>query len=127
MRNCILNQLAIISIAILSFIQYAESDVMPKSTGSVFALDIHQIQTYSEQAKHGDKEAAFKLYQHYTLSMYDENLSSQWLLEAAKLGHSIAQYNLAVHYEEIGDKKSAELWGKKAYENGNVKAKRFIQ
>lgn len=107
--------------------QGVETNDMPISTGSTFALDATQIESYTKKAKNGDKEAAFKLYQYFTFSRYDENHSMYWLELSAKLGHTVAQYNLALHYEEIGDIENAAMWGKKAYAGGEEKAKRFFK
>lgn len=99
---------------------------MPTSTGSIFFLDSNSLQTLSEKAKAGDAESAFKIYQYYTFSNLDISLSNHWLEMAAKLGHPVAQYNLAVLFEQKDDKENATLWGKKAFLNGNAKAKRFV-
>jgi len=104
-----------------------ECNDMPISTGSIFSLTADSVKILKEKADVGDVESAYQLYQYYTLSNLDESQSIYWLEISAKLGHAIAQYNLAVHYEQNNDDGNALHWGNKAFLNGNEKAKRFTE
>ena len=71
-----------------------------------------------KKVEQGDKDAAFRLYQYYSLVILDDQQGHQWLMKAAQSGHPIAQYNLSVSLLENGKRSDAAFWAKKASDNG---------
>lgn len=90
----------------------------PVSTGNIYSLSQNEIDFLIKKANQGNKDAAFKLYEYYSLSALNDQLAHKWLLKAAQDGHPIAQYNLAVFLLQKGKKSDAAFWAKKAYGNG---------
>ncbi|MDO4879441.1 MAG: sel1 repeat family protein [Neisseria sp.] len=89
----------------------------PASTASTFGLSNEEIDFYSKKSKQGDKDAAFKLYEYYSLVALDPQQAQTWLAESAALGHPVAQYNLSITYLQQGRKKEAAFWAGKAASN----------
>ncbi len=107
-------------------ISETSSENEPVSSGSIYGLTDEQRKKLIEKANRGDKDAAFALYQYFSLSNYGETQEEQWLEVAAKNGHTVAQYNLAVRYMEKNDLKQATYWAQKALQNGDKDAANLL-
>lgn len=90
----------------------------PISTASIYALDRESISFLEEEARKGNKDAAFRLYEYYSLVILNEDMAYEWLLKSAEAGHSIAQYNLAIFLLQKDRDSEAAYWAKKARDNG---------
>lgn len=90
----------------------------PISSGSTFYLSAPDIEALRLEADSGDKEAAFKLYQHYTFAALDSEESQRWLEKAARLGHKAAQYNLVKALLDADKRQEAIDWIDKANTDG---------
>ncbi|MGM8225908.1 hypothetical protein ACSV5M_04965 [Cellvibrio sp. ARAG 10.3] len=100
----------------------SESDEHPQSTMTTFFLEEKEISRLIEEAKVGNSESAFRIYQHYELSVRDEVKSQQWEQASAVLGHKIAQYNIALNFYEKGMLGFSLFWCDIAKNNGHSKA-----
>ena len=96
------------------------SEIMSNSvsTGSIYSLNEKEINLLIKEADKGNKDAAYKLYEYYSLSALNDELAYKWLLKAAQAEHPIAQYNLAIFLLQKDQKSDAAFWAKKAYGNG---------
>jgi hypothetical protein len=79
------------------------SHANPQSYADAFRLPEKQIEAIQKEALAGDKDAAFKLYQHHLLAEEDRLEGTFWLTLAAYSGNDMAQYNLAMLYLEKSD------------------------
>jgi len=61
-----------------------------------FELNSSEINKNCHLANNGNKNAAFILYQHYALGVYDKKASRYWLKKAVALGHEQAKQHLKV-------------------------------
>lgn len=105
-------------------------------------LDLMQEDAINElrkMAENGNAEAQFRLGVHYNGinwstwewgDVRDYERASYWYLQAAEQGHSVAQYNLSLHYEQgKGVEKNIQkalYWLYKAVENNEVSALRSL-
>jgi hypothetical protein len=71
----------------------------PITGANIFLLSEKEIKDYKNNVKNErNANAAFKLYQHYQLAVYNEDEAFKWLKKAASLDHLNAQYNLSLYY-----------------------------
>lgn len=102
--------------------RYSKSDVHPESTMTTFFLDKKEISRLIEEAKVGNSESAFRIYQYYEFSVRDEVKSQQWQQASAVLGNKIAQYNIALNFYEKDMLGFSLFWCDLAKNNGHSKA-----
>lgn len=65
-----------------------------------FKLSQTQLATDQHKADNGDAEAAFRVYNHYSFGMGNDETGKIWLIRAVNLGHEMAKQ----HLEVIDDK-----------------------
>ncbi len=95
----------------------------PISTATTFSLTSAEIESLKTEAKKGDNNAAFRLYEFYEFSDYNLEKSKLWELKSAELGNTAAQYNVAVSFFDSSQFEQALFWCEKAKLGGNEKAK----
>ncbi|WP_417793839.1 hypothetical protein [Terasakiella pusilla] len=80
------------------------------------------LNLWEKAARKNNKDAMYflgELYNELSLKeLYDEKKSLLWYGKAAKLGHGIAAFNLAIHYWGNNEEEKVVYWGVKAAENG---------
>jgi hypothetical protein len=95
---------------------------------SSFSIGENELVSLKEAANNGDANAAFRLYQYFTFLASNEQEATVWLTVAAKLGHSVAQNNLAhMLFWKNNDLEKAEYWAKEAIKNGNQSAAELLK
>lgn len=96
------------------------------SSATTFNLTEDELIKLEKETELGSSSSAFRLYQYYAFSNYDESKELYWLEIAAKLGSDVAQYNLAQRYF-YKDKNFTEAkeWMQRASKSGHPKAKDF--
>lgn len=96
--------------------------------GQSYYLSDFDRKILSVKALYGDKNAAFKLSEHYLTAQNEPIEGHFWLKTAAENGHAIAQYNLATTYlEQFHDKPHAIFWYKKSAALGDKDARERLQ
>ncbi|WP_175016814.1 hypothetical protein [Massilia sp. YMA4] len=100
----------------------------PASTATSYWLSAQQKATLSENAKRGDKHAAFRLAQYYSFVEFDRDKEQYWLECSAKAGLAVAQYNLSflLLNKEEPELGPALYWAEMAKQNGESKAQSLI-
>lgn len=101
-------------------------ETMPESTASTFFIKQDEIESVVRTANTGDVKSAFRLYNYYTFSKYDDEKSQYWLSKSAELGDATAMYTLAMDCYEKKDFQNALKWAQKAVDAGKLKAKAII-
>lgn len=99
---------------------------MPESTALTFFIKQDEIESVVNKANSDDVKSAFRLYNYYTFSKYNDEKSQYWLLKSAELGDSTVMYTLATDYHEKEDFLKALEWAKKAVMAGKLKAQAII-
>lgn len=74
-------------------------DLFTRPMSASYYLSPSDITKKTEQANHGDAEAAFRLSQYYALCEFSHEKDLEWLKKASDMGHPTAKYNLAYVYE----------------------------
>jgi TPR repeat protein len=74
-----------------------------------------------------DANAAFRLYQYYAFSNFDDNKMMHYLEIAAENGNLTAQHNLSYLYMEQNKLDKAFKWAKKAKEGGHKYSDSLLQ
>lgn len=100
---------------------------MPIATVKNYCLRDEEIEACKQDSSKGNADASFRLYQHYRFVRLDENEAMKWLFCAAKNGHAVAQYNLALNYETQGKPEDAVKWATLALNNGVARAREIIE
>jgi len=100
----------------------SRADEHPVSTAATFFLEEKEVSRLIEEAKQGDSESAFRIYQYYEFSVRDEVKSQQWQQASAVLGNKIAQYNIALNFYEKDMLGFSLFWCEMAKKNGHSKA-----
>ena len=96
------------------------------SSGSTYALSSDGVAALESAALDGDRIAAFRLYQYYAYSHYNTAKENKWLERAARLGHPVAQYNLAQRYLEDKDFRNAHHWAERLQSRDPKRAKHLL-
>lgn len=128
-----MNKILLVIIILLIFISCNnykgdESELKKMATTNTYQIDEQLMPVYEKKARNGSSKAAFDLYQHYLYSETDKQKERYWLEIAAKLGHPVAQHNLAFDLFFLNkDKQGAIYWAKKAYKNGNSNSKILLE
>lgn len=99
---------------------------MPINPSDEFKLNPDQLDEMKSLAAKGDGGAGFRLWEYYSFAEYDEQESNYWLELSAKLNNPIAQYNMASMSYRRKNFDAADFWAKKAIENGEQDAKKFL-
>lgn len=102
------------------------SDAPPISTASNFHLTEKDKVKLEQEVKSGDANAAFRLYEYHQFSSESFSEADRFLEEAARLGHPIAQYNLAKRLTST-NRDQARIWAKKALNNGEKDAEDLLR
>jgi TPR repeat protein len=103
------------------------STVEPMSTGSIYSLSPQSIDELSAKGKTGDVDAAYRLYQYYSLVLNDRNNERYWLELAAKAGKGVAQYNFSSMLNEENNLSEAMKWALAAKKLNHPEAQKLIE
>lgn len=104
------------------------NDSPPISGAQSFDLTEKQVRALTANAKKGDSDAAYKLYQYYGMAKADDAAGFPWLKQAATAGHGGAQYALGIHlYNNDETKKQGVVWIEKAAAKGLPAAKDMVK
>lgn len=94
---------------------------------SVFRIDQDELDAVIRKANLGDADSSFKLYHHYRFYEKSQETADQWLFMAARQGHVVSQYNLAVAFYKKEELDDALHWALLAKSNGDGKAEKLIE
>lgn len=97
------------------------------SPGSVFRIKQDELDAVIRKANLGDADSSFKLHHHYRFYERSQEDADRWLLMAARQGHVVSQYNLAVAFYKKSELDEALHWASLAKENGEDKAQSLIE
>ena len=93
----------------------------PKVLASQLIIPDEQLPGLKKKGLAGSGEAAFRLWEYFSMVKLENKEASYWLLIGAENGHAIAQlnyaYELAEKKNEI-DRERARFWARRAAENG---------
>jgi len=122
-------------VLVLLFVLSACQTKRPKNVLPInYSLRIpeDQIAEMVANAQACDKDAAFKLFEHYHYIENERSAAMAWLTKAAELGHTAAQYNLGNIYSgafepDSKDLPKARFWLQQAAANGENAAETKLQ
>lgn len=97
------------------------------SPGSVFRIKQDELDAVIREANSGDADSSFRLHHHYRFYEKSQEEAYRWLLMAARQGHVISQYNLAVTFYKKNELDEALHWALLARKNGDDKAEKLIE
>lgn len=126
MKNrCVLMCAIAVMLTIFSFGCFSSNKVRTANYSTFLTQD--QITSFDVEARHGNGDAGYKLFEFYFFNDGDKSKALQWLSIAATNNNVSAQYDMAMYYNgeiyhDPVNINSAKYWFGRAFANGDTNA-----